>query len=763
MSDMRVKMILDLVANTKGGAAQAKRDFKDVKDAAKGLDGAQGGQKIARDILMLAPASKQATRSLRETKAAADSLGQSAGPTKLASNLARLRSDLRWMAAAKKTSETPRGSGDGTAAIAARAGSGVRSAVGGYLGARALTESVKRHAEAERAITRIGVTADASKEALADVGSTAFKIAQDVAMPYNKVVGGLDVLVAKGRSLKDAMAFLPSVARTASAAGAEVEDIANTADSVSANFKIASDQMQGAFDIMAAGGKAGQFELKDMARYLPSLAPSAAAAGFKGQEGLRDLVSMLQIVRKGTGSAEGAASSVENIFQKMETEETGKRFKKFGIDLAAGMAKGRKEGRNLVDVFEELTATALKGDLSKIPKLFQDQEFARGVRALMTYSGERQKMSKMIASSAAGSVAADLDKVTKDVQAKLDRLENVLVSRMRQIGAAISDVLMPIDKTIAEITAGKNPVANAIEERARLVNADTIAREEIKSGVEGSYDPKMRGIVDARKQLLLEQAIAERLAKLGQDIGTKEAELNAVSQRTQGAGKVRQDALLGPGRKNLEALRAEREELIALRKARDEANLAMVETEATAKRLNTRMSGQETEKPSPITPGLSSFGFGPYGSPTMAPLPPRRPKDLTKTDPMLNSFDDIYAAPGKSRAKAFVDLMTGADIDFGDLRTIAEMTTDQAAEGLRSGAPKVAAAAGELGDAAKSALNGMDGSAAGKQFGDTFASGMLASQGAVAAAARSLASTARNAAGNVTRRSLSGALHDGVE
>lgn len=47
---MRVKMILDLVANTKGGARQAQRDLKGVKDAAKGLDGAKGGQRISRDF-----------------------------------------------------------------------------------------------------------------------------------------------------------------------------------------------------------------------------------------------------------------------------------------------------------------------------------------------------------------------------------------------------------------------------------------------------------------------------------------------------------------------------------------------------------------------------------------------------------------------------------------------------------------------------------------------------------------------------------------
>lgn len=621
---------------------------------------------------------------------------------------------------------------------------------------------------------------------MAGVGEAAFKVAQEVAMPYDKVVQGLDVLVAQGRTLKDAMEFLPSVSRTASAAGAEVDDIARTADSVSSNFKIAGDQMQRAFDIMAAGGKAGQFELKDMARYLPSLGPAAAAAGFKGEEGLNALVSMLQIMRKGSGTSEEAAASMTNIFQKMKSEETSKRFKKFGIDLEQAMTKGRKEGRNLVEVFEELTATALKGDLSKIPKLFQDQEFARGVRALMSYRGEWQKLSKTIASTAAGSVAADLDKVTDNVQARLDRLANSYGKRMRQLGAVISDVLVPIDKKIDEVFSGKNEAFNVVEKAAQRYNADIIAREEMQTGKRGDYDAETRRIADARRALLERQAFDDTVARLDGEIASKEANLKTTTARTQGAGKARQDVLLAEPRKALASLQAQRDALIELRKAIDEANVSLAENEAQRKRLNTRFT-QSDDEPKPITPGLTSFGFGPQGQKTLreplpveteapAPLPPRRPDSLPKAVPTLKNLKEIYLPlqpkvvenpAAISRIREFVDNIRGKfDIDLGDAGiTIAE----RLAAGVKSGTGAVSTAADGMNDAIRKAA-GVDLTAAGQQAAESYAAGLRKGAPAVAAAAQALAAAATSTANrNIASRSsspsrsLSGALHDGVE
>ncbi|MCP4738450.1 MAG: phage tail tape measure protein [Bosea sp.] len=287
-----------------------------------------------------------------------------------------------------------------------------------------LASANRAFARNERAMTRIGVTADASMAAQQASWQQLQQLAQETAQPVEKVRDGLDSLVASGRSLPEAMAFLPAVARTAQASGSEVADIAKTADSVGESFKLVGADMQAAFDIMAAGGKAGKFELKDMARYLPSLGPAASAIGFSGKKGLSDLVAMLQIMRKGSGTAEEAVGSMNNILNKMESDETAKKFKKLGVDSEAAFKKARAEGRNLVEVFEELVNTALKGDRSRIGELIQDQEFRRGAQALMMFKGEWQDLSRTMQATSTGTVANDLARVLGDKQATFDRFTN---------------------------------------------------------------------------------------------------------------------------------------------------------------------------------------------------------------------------------------------------------------------------------------------------------------------------------------------------
>lgn len=188
---------------------------------------------------------------------------------------------------------------------AALASTRVLGAVGGIAGAAmGMRAAITSFAELERTMTRVGITAGAStgevKTATTDIGT----IADKVGVPLDQVVSGLEALVAAGRSLPEAMAFLPAVVATAHAAGAETSDIASTADALATSFKIAGSEMQRAFDILVEGGNLGKFELKDMARYLPSLAANAAAVGLRGEEGVRKLVAMLQVMRAQMGSSE---------------------------------------------------------------------------------------------------------------------------------------------------------------------------------------------------------------------------------------------------------------------------------------------------------------------------------------------------------------------------------------------------------------------------------------------------------------------------
>lgn len=346
----------------------------------------------------------------------------------------------------------------------------------GVIGVGALASTAKaavlNYAELERKMLRVGITADASNKDIAAATGQLRALSQIPGMPaMDKLVEGVDVLVQQGKSLPEAMASIRAIGQTAAASGAEVNDIAATAGSVSSALGIMATRMQSAFDIMVAGGKAGKFELKDMARYLPSLAPAAAAVGLKGEEGLRSLIATLQVVRNMTGNTEEAASSMNNIFAKMESDETVKRFSKFGIDLRKEMANARKEGKPLLDVFTALADKAVKGDLSKLPQLFQDMEFARGMRALLSQKGAVDQLRASLA-KVDGSTLTDFGRIADDTTSKIDRMKSSWDSFLNRLGAKIAPKATDVLDMLGEALQPPGSQAPNVGKTARVMDPE---------------------------------------------------------------------------------------------------------------------------------------------------------------------------------------------------------------------------------------------------------------------------------------------------
>ena len=319
-----------------------------------------------------------------------------------------------------------------------------------------------KFAEAEDRVNRIAITSEKGFGTVRNTMRDLQKVANDAYLPIEKVTSGLDALVASGRSMEESMAFLPSVAMTAQASGAAVEDIARSSDALAGSLGISATEMQHAFDILVAGGKAGKFELKDMAQYLPSLLPAFSALGYKGTDGLEKMVAMLQIVRNQAGSSGEAATYLSNVFQKMETEETRKKFKKMGVDLSKGLNDARKSGKDVLEVFLDLTQKATKGDLSKIPLLFGDSEMQKGVRALIMQRDALNQMRQSL-KGVDGSTMRDFNQAVEGSAAKIQRLMTLLDKLATQSGARAAEALNPILETVTDQVDRREAAAAARE------------------------------------------------------------------------------------------------------------------------------------------------------------------------------------------------------------------------------------------------------------------------------------------------------------
>lgn len=384
---------------------------------------------------------------------------------------------------------------------------GVMGAVAVAGVATAAASAYKSYADVERQVNRIVINAGKSAETINPTIGHLQQLAGATHQSFGSIVEGLETLIASGRELDDAMSFLPTVAMTAQASGAAISDIALSADALSTSLGITSGEMQKAFDILVGGGKLGKFELKDMAQYLPSLTPAFAALGYKGNEGLMKLVAALQVMRSQTGSSAEAATLMSNVLNKIYTADTAKKFKDMGINLPKALDKARAEGRDVLEVFQQLAFEAVKGDLSKLPLLFTDAEMLKGMRALLT-SGSQYKEMMAALGQVDGSALRDFNQIAADSASRVQDLQNAWDRFTLAVGAKLADNVTPI-----------------LEKATKYLDDADAANRATQGKSTKDNDADMRVFVDRYRELygvtdpgMLGEAYRQALIKVGKGL-----------------------------------------------------------------------------------------------------------------------------------------------------------------------------------------------------------------------------------------------------
>lgn len=402
----------------------------------------------------------------------------------------------------------------------------LRTAIG--IGVAAATTfgvaAVKNFAGFEREMGRIGVTAGATIEQTVKAGEKVQQFSKQFALPIEEAVSGLDVLTAAGLNLDDAMAFLPSVLATAQASGSAVSDVANTALKASSALQIEAKDMQRAFDIMVVGGKAGQFELKDMAQYIPDLANSFASMGYKGEDGLKRLIAVLQTLREDTGTASSAATQAQNIFGKIYSQETSKKFEKlFDVDLEKEMAAAQAKGEDALTAFIGITKRAINGDLTLLPKLFEDTEFRLGMQSLLTSQDSFEKfMGAVNDAKVEGTVFQDLKRFTDDTTASIQNMSSAWDSFMKSVGGAAAPTVTDVLNKFTREISYQDAASKALQERGwgRFTSGLWMGSKEEKDQLarEGGWiDPKDPNAAKVAKEAPRQyQVLGRRISHPGQ-------------------------------------------------------------------------------------------------------------------------------------------------------------------------------------------------------------------------------------------------------
>ncbi|MFZ7186935.1 phage tail tape measure protein [Avibacterium avium] len=125
-----------------------------------------------------------------------------------------------------------------------------------------------------------------------------------------EALGALDTMLASGAvKAETAMNLLPTLQKAAVATGADTNDLAKIAISTMQQLGISEDQIGLVLDKAVAAGQAGNFELSDMARWLPQQMAAAKSAGLSGMQGFESLLVANQQARVTAGTSDEAGNA----------------------------------------------------------------------------------------------------------------------------------------------------------------------------------------------------------------------------------------------------------------------------------------------------------------------------------------------------------------------------------------------------------------------------------------------------------------------
>jgi TP901 family phage tail tape measure protein len=309
-----------------------------------------------------------------------------------------------------------------------------------------------------------------------------------------EVAAGTQVLIAGGISnVRTLSAYAPVMAKTATATRASMDDLGAVAIALNDNLQIGASGYERSMNMLAYAGKSGQFELADMAKWLPQLTPQFAALGVTGERAVAEIGASLQIARRGAGTNDEAANNFKNFLSKMTAPDTLKSFEKAGIDLQGSMrnliGQGLTPVQSMLEVITQYVgskgpaaagefqkAMALKDDQEreialnrlneayKLGELFADQQVLAFVRPAMANR-------KDLASIQQGSMAAaDQGVLDADWKARMGSPKEELKAlsvNITELGLTVGSVLLPalVDVTNAALPviqsfatwAGENP------------------------------------------------------------------------------------------------------------------------------------------------------------------------------------------------------------------------------------------------------------------------------------------------------------------
>lgn len=220
-----------------------------------------------------------------------------------------------------------------TSAAAGRAIDAVGNRYTGMIAGFASGAMLRNFADTDRRLTRLGISADKTKEQITGIYSDVQDVSIKTRIDDKELVGFLETVNAMTGDIEFGIKNLKSAALTIAGTGSSGESVG----ALFAQFQkygINDDKNSTlAMDVLNRLGKEGAYELKDLAEKAgPSLSLYAAAGG-RGVKGIKDVGVVMESAMDATGNRDTAATLVENFIREVQNPKIATALEKKGVKI----------------------------------------------------------------------------------------------------------------------------------------------------------------------------------------------------------------------------------------------------------------------------------------------------------------------------------------------------------------------------------------------------------------------------------------------
>lgn len=261
--------------------------------------------------------------------------------------------------------------------------SGTQDIARGTMMAAPYIIAMKQATDFQANITTLRQKSGASLEQSNALQSKIINIADDAMTYPQKVLAGMENLMSAGLDENAALKVIAPISKATTAYNGVMEEYTNAIFAQNTSLKTKVEDTEKSLNIMSYASKVGKFDMDAMAKFMPILA--AQAGGYKqtGTGAVADISAASQAVERVAGNSDLAGNWLNNLYGKIYTEETEKKFSKMGMkDYRTRVQSMIDGGTSPLEAITLLAKEATKGDLSKLPLIMQDMQAQGAIRGL---------------------------------------------------------------------------------------------------------------------------------------------------------------------------------------------------------------------------------------------------------------------------------------------------------------------------------------------------------------------------------------------